>query len=92
MGATVTHETPVGALVPVCRGGLNNPAVEIHLMTPDYDDVLLGLVEFDVSDRTLNWVRWNTLESDDSDPVRFSLGIDEIRRQLAARKSDGVKA
>lgn len=49
-------------------------------------------MEFDVSDGALNWVRWNTLESDDSDPVRFSLGIDEIRRQLAARKQDGGKA
>lgn len=87
MGQIVTRETPVGELVPTCGGDLAYPAVEIRLKTED-DEVLLGVIEYDKNNHTLNWVRWPDLVNEDAEPVRFTMTRKEVLRQLKARKQD----
>lgn len=87
MGMTVTRETPVGELVPVCGGDIAYPAVEIRLKTKD-DEVLLGVIEYDKHTNTLNWVRWPDLVNEDAEPVVFKMKKSEILKQLKARKQD----
>ena len=86
MGRIVTRTTPVGELVPTCRGDVNYPAVEVRLRTDDGDEVLLGVIEYDKIDDTLNWLAWPSLDDSDADPKRISVGKEEILRQLKARK------
>ena len=86
MGRIVTRITLVGELVPTCGGDVNYPAVEVRLRTDDGDEVLLGVIEYDKIDDTLNWLAWPSLDDSDADPKRISVGKAEILRQLKARK------
>ena len=87
MGRIITRETPVGELVPTCGGDRSYPAVEIRLKTKD-DEVLIGVIEYDKHNDTLNWIRWPDLVNDDAEPVRFSMQKEEILKQLRTRKED----
>lgn len=87
MGRIVTRTTPVGELVPTCGGDLAYPAVEVRLKTED-DEVLLGVIEYDKTTDTLNWLAWPSLDDSDADPVKISMTKGEIMRQLKARKGE----
>lgn len=88
-GRIITRTTPVGELVPTCGGDLAYPSAEVRLRTEDGDEVLLGVIEYDKTNDTLNWLAWPSLDDSDADPVKISMQKKEILRQLKARKEDG---
>lgn len=83
MTRIVTRETPVGELVPSCGGDTMYPSAEIRLKRDDGTDILLGVIEYDMHEDKLRWVRWDNLNEGDADPVVFSLSKKEIERQIA---------
>lgn len=78
----MTRETPVGELVPVCGRDVMYPAVEIHLKRDDGTDTILAVVEYDVLDDKLRWVRWPNLNESDADPVVFAMSRREVEAQI----------